>query len=126
MAALLLGCAAVAAISGNAPAQFSSGVNVVEVYASVTDRQGQPVKGLQAAVHPGQVVEFDGNAVRHAETPEGAGVGTAGSAATRRRPRVTNDKMSSSTKPNSSTANDAATDVGPSLLPIATICTCSV
>lgn len=26
--------------------QFTSGVNVVEVYASVTDRQGQPVKGL--------------------------------------------------------------------------------
>ena len=30
------------------------------------------------------------------------------------------------TKPNSSTASDAATDVGPSVLPIATICTCSV
>lgn len=26
--------------------QFTSGVNLVEVYASVTDRQGQPVKGL--------------------------------------------------------------------------------
>jgi Ca-activated chloride channel family protein len=27
-------------------AQFTSGVNVVEVYVSVTDRQGQPVRGL--------------------------------------------------------------------------------
>lgn len=30
-------------------AQFASGVNLVEVYATVTDRQGQPVTGLNAA-----------------------------------------------------------------------------
>jgi Ca-activated chloride channel family protein len=30
-------------------AQFSSGVSLVEVYATVTDRQGQPVAGLTAA-----------------------------------------------------------------------------
>jgi Ca-activated chloride channel family protein len=30
-------------------AQFTSGVNLVEVYASVTDRQGEPVAGLTAA-----------------------------------------------------------------------------
>lgn len=32
--------------AGPAPAQFASGVNVVEVYASVTDSRGQPVRGL--------------------------------------------------------------------------------
>src|SRR4029077_537955 len=92
------------------------------------DVQGEPVERLQAAVHPGQVVEFDGNAVRHAETPVEAGTGTTGSTAAlpRRRPRVTSDRISSSTKPNSSTASDAATDVGPSVLPIWTIWTCSV
>ena len=36
--------AAVVAVSVHG--QFTSSVNVVEVYASVTDRQGQPVKGL--------------------------------------------------------------------------------
>jgi Ca-activated chloride channel family protein len=35
-----------AAPGGGGSGQFSSGVNLVEVYASVTDRQGQPVKGL--------------------------------------------------------------------------------
>ncbi len=30
------------------PAQFTSGVNLVEVYATVTDRDGQPVTGLRA------------------------------------------------------------------------------
>jgi hypothetical protein len=30
-------------------AQFTSGVNLVEVYATVTDRQGEPVAGLTAA-----------------------------------------------------------------------------
>ena len=29
-------------------AQFTSGVNLVEVYATVTDRQGEPVTGLAA------------------------------------------------------------------------------
>src|SRR4051812_13870112 len=29
--------------------QFTSGVNLVEVYATVTDRQGEPVMGLTAA-----------------------------------------------------------------------------
>ena len=29
----------------DAYAQFTSGVNLVEVYATVTDRQGQPVAG---------------------------------------------------------------------------------
>ena len=32
---------------GPARAQFSSGVNLVEVYASVTDSRGEPVKGLR-------------------------------------------------------------------------------
>ena len=32
--------------AGGAQAQFTSGVNVVEVYASVTDGRGEPVKGL--------------------------------------------------------------------------------
>jgi Ca-activated chloride channel homolog len=40
VAALVLGAAL------TVQAQFTSSVNVVEVYASVTDRQGQPVKGL--------------------------------------------------------------------------------
>lgn len=38
--------AVVALSAGALHAQFTSSVNVVEVYASVTDRQGQPVKGL--------------------------------------------------------------------------------
>jgi Ca-activated chloride channel homolog len=42
LAALTLVGAADASLRG----QFTSSVNVVEVYASVTDRQGQPVKGL--------------------------------------------------------------------------------
>jgi len=33
---------------GSARAQFVSGVNLVEVYATVTDRQGQPVEGLES------------------------------------------------------------------------------
>lgn len=40
-AALLLGHAAVSAV------QFSSGVNAVEVYASVSDARGRPVRGLR-------------------------------------------------------------------------------
>ena len=40
----LLTCA-----GADAYAQFTSGVNMVEVYATVTDRQGQPVMGLTAA-----------------------------------------------------------------------------
>ncbi len=35
--------------AGLAFAQFTTGVNLVEVYATVTDRQGQPVTGLTAA-----------------------------------------------------------------------------
>ena len=40
--------AAIAVLAAAAPsqAQFTSGVNVVEVYASVTDARGEPVKGL--------------------------------------------------------------------------------
>ncbi|HEX9366110.1 MAG TPA: VWA domain-containing protein [Vicinamibacterales bacterium] len=38
--AVLLGC------GGAVSAQFSSGVNLVEVYAAVTDRAGNPVQGL--------------------------------------------------------------------------------
>src|SRR6188472_2226878 len=38
--ALLLGC-------GPLSAQFSSGVNLVEVYAAVTDQAGNPVSGLK-------------------------------------------------------------------------------
>jgi Ca-activated chloride channel family protein len=45
-AAALL-CLAVAALHGGP--QFSSGVSVIEVYASVTDEKGEPVRGLQAA-----------------------------------------------------------------------------
>ena len=48
--AAVVGIAAVLAGSpARARGQFSSGVNVVEVYATVTDRQGQPVKGLDRA-----------------------------------------------------------------------------
>lgn len=39
-------CMLVSLGAGRAPAQFTSGVNVVEVYASVTDSRGQPVRGL--------------------------------------------------------------------------------
>ena len=40
------------------------------------DVQGQPVEGLDRAVDPGQVVQFDGNPVRHVGTPGWvAGVG---------------------------------------------------
>ena len=46
---LLLGCALALAALAPVSGQFSSGVNVVEVYASVSDRQGQPVKGLSQA-----------------------------------------------------------------------------
>jgi len=33
-------------LSGSAPPQFTSGVNAVEVYAAVVDREGRPVTGL--------------------------------------------------------------------------------
>jgi Ca-activated chloride channel family protein len=36
-------------VAGFLSAQFTSGVDLVEVYATVTDRQGQPVTGLMAA-----------------------------------------------------------------------------
>src|SRR6266540_5843547 len=36
-------------VAALAAAQFSSGVSLVEVYATVTDQQGEPVKGLKAA-----------------------------------------------------------------------------
>jgi Ca-activated chloride channel family protein len=36
-------------VAGLAAAQFSSGVNLVEVYATVTDQRGEPVTGLKAA-----------------------------------------------------------------------------
>ena len=42
----LLGCAALALAAAAGAAQFTSGVNVVEVYAAVTDRTGQPIMGL--------------------------------------------------------------------------------
>jgi Ca-activated chloride channel homolog len=45
-AAVLVAGVAIGAAPTGVPGQFSSGVNLVEVYASVTDRQGQPVKGL--------------------------------------------------------------------------------
>ena len=38
-----------AALSAGVAAQFTSGVNLVEVYATVTDPQGQPITGLTAA-----------------------------------------------------------------------------
>ena len=41
--------AGLAAFAADDQAQFSSGVNVVEVYASVTDEKGEPVRGLAAA-----------------------------------------------------------------------------
>jgi Ca-activated chloride channel homolog len=41
--------AAVAAAAARPYAQFTSGVNLVEVYASVSDRHGEPVTGLTAA-----------------------------------------------------------------------------
>jgi len=37
------------ALAGSTYAQFTSGVNLVEVYATVTDRQGAPLSGLTAA-----------------------------------------------------------------------------
>ncbi|PYR54712.1 MAG: hypothetical protein DMF85_21495, partial [Acidobacteria bacterium] len=42
----LLGCAALALAAAAGAAQFTSGVNVVEVYAAVTDRTGQSITGL--------------------------------------------------------------------------------
>ena len=90
------------------------------------DVQRQPVEGLDRAVDPGEVVQLDGNAIRHVGTPgcvAVVGAATAGSApaVSRRLPRVTSARMSSSTKPKTRVASDAATDVGPSLLPISTI-----
>ncbi len=46
LAAVLVAGAVIGAAPAGVSGQFSSGVNLVEVYASVTDRQGQPVKGL--------------------------------------------------------------------------------
>jgi Ca-activated chloride channel homolog len=46
VAAVLAVAVVLSGIPWTVRGQFSSGVNVVEVYASVTDRQGQPVKGL--------------------------------------------------------------------------------
>ena len=43
------GLAAVLALSAPLYAQFTSGVNLVEVYATVTDRAGEPVTGLTAS-----------------------------------------------------------------------------
>ena len=46
----MLAAAGVAVLAGGAAgAQFASAVNVVEVYATVTDRDGAPVRGLQQA-----------------------------------------------------------------------------
>src|SRR5687768_6862199 len=45
-AVLVAGAALAATPAALGGSQFSSSVNLVEVYASVTDRQGQPVKGL--------------------------------------------------------------------------------
>lgn len=46
----MLALAGVAVLAGGAAgAQFASAVNVVEVYATVTDRGGAPVRGLQQA-----------------------------------------------------------------------------
>jgi len=45
-AAVLLGLALTAPVGVAGARQFSSGVSVVEVYATVTDRRGQPVTGL--------------------------------------------------------------------------------
>jgi Ca-activated chloride channel family protein len=46
LAAGLVAAMVIGAAPSTVRGQFSSGVNLVEVYASVTDRQGQPVKGL--------------------------------------------------------------------------------
>ena len=46
LAAVLVAAVALGAAPSNGDGQFSSSVNLVEVYASVTDRQGQPVRGL--------------------------------------------------------------------------------
>ena len=43
---MLLGLALTAPAGVAGARQFSSGVNVVEVYATVTDKRGQPVTGL--------------------------------------------------------------------------------
>jgi Ca-activated chloride channel homolog len=43
---LPLGCLILLLTAATAPAQFTSGVNVVEVYATVTDSKGAPVRGL--------------------------------------------------------------------------------
>jgi hypothetical protein len=45
-AAVLVAAVALGAAPSSRGGQFSSSVNLVEVYASVTDRQGQPVRGL--------------------------------------------------------------------------------
>jgi hypothetical protein len=45
-AVLVLGTALVALAGPAHGRQFSSGVNVVEVYATVADKRGQPVTGL--------------------------------------------------------------------------------
>ena len=46
LAAVLVAAVALGAAPSSREGQFSSSVNLVEVYASVTDRQGQPVRGL--------------------------------------------------------------------------------
>jgi Ca-activated chloride channel family protein len=46
LAAVLVAAVALGAAPSSSEGQFSSSVNLVEVYASVTDRQGQPVRGL--------------------------------------------------------------------------------
>ena len=48
---MLLRCAAIVPLftAGLAYAQFTSGVNLVEVYATVTDQRGNPLAGLSAA-----------------------------------------------------------------------------
>jgi Ca-activated chloride channel family protein len=46
LAAGLVAAALIGSVPASVRGQFSSGVNLVEVYASVTDREGQPVKGL--------------------------------------------------------------------------------
>lgn len=48
---MLLRCAAIVPLftAGLAYAQFTSGVNLVEVYATVTDQRGEPIAGLSAA-----------------------------------------------------------------------------
>ncbi len=45
---LFLGALA-ASVGAEPYVQFTSGVNLVEVYATVTDRQGEPVTGLTAS-----------------------------------------------------------------------------